>query len=1351
MNQAKSVIPKLETFLTTICAVLMLVFSGQALAQAGIDTGRVTGTVKDPTGALVVGANCTLTNTATGVTQNTTTTSAGAYAFPIVQVGTYTIKVSAKEFQDFQINGIIVHVGSTATEDVRLKVGATTAEVTVSSSAAPLLQAQDASLGTTIDSAAATGLPLFGGQGGRDFMSLVTTVAGVQFGSNNSDSTTAFLVHGTTSGAVDVRVNGVDDNAELQPGTYAFTIAPIPDAIEEMKVETGDNDADVGRAYGAVVNVVTKQGTNKFRGTAWEYNENDMFNANDYFNKRTELSGGHPNRPGRFKENSYGAIFGGPVVIPHVYDGHNKTFFTADFQYTYYNVTSVATETVPTATMQNSGFTNLVDVLNQSSTKIFDGTGRTFQAGTIFDPATTRAIACGTNDPISGLLADCGKVIKNEQGIITDPNINAGVQSAIIRDPYFQEIGQPAGCPSLLGTTNWVSTVASGPVSPSCFNQLPSSRFDPNAVALIKLYPKTWNNAGIDPTTGLSTGGTHSYSSNYYDQIYNPVATKQYDVRLDHTFNAEDSAFLTISHFNNVQTPSLTLPAPLEGATFWISNPSYLVAFTETHVFNPHLINEFRAGEDHNYLIRVDGDGLTSTVGIPRQYGIQGIPETTNNGGLPDFNFGSGLSSVGVHANGNWQKDGAWQFSDNLTKIVGKHQWKFGAEYWWVYEYGPVKANTRGSFSYGGFSNLPNSGDGGPGMTDFLLRPSANLASSAYLAAGGLSTASNDLGGVSSYSGTNTSEREFHLPYFAGYAVDNWKVTPSLTLNLGLREDYFGPLIAASGMGGIGSFWMGGADGNEASGSAYYISKDACNVTRAPAFNNLLAYNNIPIICRPNNSIDEQPTFNFAPRLGAAYRIRPNLVVRAGAGMAYTGFFIGNIGEPINYPFVTNVQQGAGYSYKPQLVSNSATAPTTPTMENLFAIVDMTSALNAYQPLGSVNLIGKPYHDKNAYVGTLDLAVQWQFTNHDSIEVRWVGSLGRQLEGANSTHNAPRQALPPNTAAVTPCTAGQLAANPYCENSPFMPDGTYTIPFPNMAPSGAIEQTEQISNYYSGEAEYQHKFGGGFNMDANYTYASCLSDTQGGQQNAGDPGNGRATHVVGFGGFRADYDRCENLAAQMFKLSGEYSLPFGKGALVGGNANPLEDAVIGGWKLDPIWISQSGILANISCQGTIGGIANAPGQFTGPWFQTGSTGWSCGAPLVKGVNPYGPGANDHARTKVTGYWNSAAFTAPAYAVTSVGSQDFTPYGVRGNQIYGPGWYDVDLAAHKDFKVTENSRLQITAMAINAFNHVHLNNPSTGNYTQPQNETLTGGWGTITGDASNNGAGRILQFAGKLYF
>ena len=122
-----------------------------------------------------------------------------------------------------------------------------------------------------------------------------------------------------------------------------------------------------------------------------------MFNANDYFNKRNQISASHPNRPGRLKSNSFSGIISGPVVIPHIYDGHNKTFFTFDMQDTDYTAQAAYTGTVPTATMQSSGFTSLVDTLNLSTTKYTDGLGRQFQAGTVIDrPRRARFFAVQT-------------------------------------------------------------------------------------------------------------------------------------------------------------------------------------------------------------------------------------------------------------------------------------------------------------------------------------------------------------------------------------------------------------------------------------------------------------------------------------------------------------------------------------------------------------------------------------------------------------------------------------------------------------------------------------------------------------------------------------------------------------------------------------------------------------------------------------------------------------------------------------------------------------------------------------------------------------------------------------------
>jgi hypothetical protein len=1312
--RSKAKLVQWKKFAGLVICVAMLAGFAPGQLQAQVEMGAVTGTIKDASGALVIAAKCTLTNVDTGVSQVAKSTRSGGYTFPSVQTGNYLLKVAAPGFKESEVDKILVHVATTVTEDVTLHVGPTTEEVTVTS-AAPLLQAQDASLGMTIDNEMATELPLFGGGSGRNFMDLTTLAAGSQFTGSN-DNTSTFLVHGIQSGQVDVRLNGADDNSEVFGG---IEIPPIPDSIQEFKLQTGNNSAELGEFYGSVVNVVTKTGSNRYHGAAWEYNENDMFAANDYFNKLHQLvtNAVHTaNRPARLKENSYGANIGGPLTIPHFYNGHNRTFFFVDFQRTQYVSASANNNyTVPTAAMQSSGFTNLSDTLTLAKTTKVDGLGRTFQSGTVLDPTTTRSVALNSFDPVTGLQAKC------PTGSYCP--IVGGVQSAIVRDPYFQS--PAAGCPGLSGTTNFVSTFAGGTVPLNCLNQLPAGRLDTNALNLLKLMPAA---------NQINTSG--SYVNNYNFTGPQPQSTPQWDLRIDHTFNDKDSIFGTYSYWNHTSPGLLQLPGILEGgANVGLNSdtPTNQFVATETHVFSASLTNDFRFSYERRHVYNVDPGTIRDTLGIPAQYGIQGIPQVAGNGGLPQFSI-SNLVSFGSRQNPTESITGAWGYYDNVTKVAGKHEFKFGAEWLWTFGNITQVPYARGQFSYNGvYSNVPGSGDAGPAVADFLLTPAVSSV------AGGLSTSTNLIGGASSFQGNNNAFSTYHAPYLAFYGQDKWMLTPMLTFNVGLRYDYFGPYYSDGGQ--EANFWMGG-NGNDPNGSAFYVAHDGCATTMSPYFRGLLAYDNIPIICQANNAANEMPKANWGPRLGVAYRILPNLVIRAGAGVAYGGFgsvgYGGTLGT--NYPFRFNVQSGsANNAYTPQLIgpNNNVTA----TMENTFSNIDLTNPGTATLPLGSIALYGKQYHFHVPHVTTLNLAVQWQFTKHDSIEARYVGNIGQNLESANPYHNAPRELLTPSTTVVT---LSPTSTNPYAASSP-----DNTIPFPNLAVlAGPMEITGQVSNYESAEVEYQHQLAQGFNMDANYTFASCLSDAQGGQQNDGGPGNGRAPWVAGFGGYRADYDRCSSTATHVFKLSGQYALPFGKGNYFFPNANGFVDAVIGGWKIDPIFIASSGFLANVTCQGTIGGNSTT-GGFTGPWFATTGTAWSCNAPLVKGVNPNTTGPADLPRSKITGYFNSTAFTAPASPVMTNGQTDFSPLGVRGNQIYGPGWYNVDLAIHKQFKTSKETKIEIQAQAINAFNHVQLNNPAVSSYVKPV-ESLTAGFGTITGDHFG-AAGRVWQFVGKFLF
>ena len=1308
-----------ELAIFAICAVAFLSVFTPRQVYAQIEMGSVTGTVKDPTGAVVPKAQCTLTNVDTNISLKAVSTTAGAYTFPSVPIGHYTLTVTAPGFKEYALDNVQIHIQTTVTADIPLQVGQVSQEVSVDA-AAPLLQAQDASLGMTVDSVMANNLPIIAQNGGRNFETLASSAPGVQVGSTSNANTTTIFINGVNNSQVDVRLNGADDNAEVFGG---ITIPPIPDAIEEFKLDDGNNSAELGHSYGPVINVVTKSGSNKFHGRLWEYNGNDMFNANDYFNKLHQLvtnSPHTPNRPGRSKLNSFGGLFSGPVRLPF-YNGRDKTFFSVDFQRTDFTSTSSYTGTVPTTLMQSSSFTNLSDTLllnyqtvasKAGSSEKIDGLGRAFQIGTMLDPTTTRAVAAKAFDTVTGLQ-------------------NTGTATVYVRDPYFG--AAPAGCPSLIGTTNFNSTYNQGTVAPSCLNQLPAGRLDPNALALLKLFP-----AGNQQNSSSLT-----YASNFFNTQFLFIPTTEYDIRIDHKINDKDSLLGTFSHYNNINPGYAPLPGVLEGGgsvSFATTNPTYMIVVTETHAFNPSLLNSFRFADEHNYNTRFDPGAIDQTLGTPAQYGIQGIPQTSLNGGLPTFSIGSAISAFGSRTNITVQTVGAYEYSDNLTKIAGKHEIKIGGTWTWTYGNIAQLPSSRGSFGYNGvFSNVPFSGDTNTGMADFLLTPAASSIGST-----GLSQPGNIIGGVNTYSGNNYNLSTYHAPYVAFYVQDSYKVTPRLTLNLGLRLEHFAPYSSVGGQ--EGNFWMGGS-GNTASGSAYYVAHDGCATTMSASFRSLLANDNIPIVCQPNNAANEMPLVNWAPRVGIAYRILQNLVVRAGAGAAYGAFgsvgYGGTLGT--NYPFrFTASNPSTQNAYTPQLVGTGTTA----TMESTFANIDLTNPNSATLPFGSVTLYGKEYMYHVPYVTTLTAAVQWQFSKHDSIQATYIGNLGRDLDSSGPYHNAVTELLTPSTTVVT-APGGTCTAVGGC--GPSQPQGSICgihgcgfIPFTDLAPNdGPSDFTNQVSAYEAAQVEYKHQFAGGYSVDANYTFSSCLSDTE--SQNNGAPGI-RAPFVVGFGGIRNDYTRCASNAAHLFHLSGDLALPVGKGARYFNNDSTLTDEFIGGWHFDFLSYASSGDYVNVSCQGTNGVGANP--NFNGPWFQTSGTALGCYAPTVPGKSLYGPGPNDLPKTRITGYFNSSAFTAPQSAVLANGQTDMSPLGVRGNQILGPGFYDIDISLHKEFNIWENLKFNFGVQAINVLNHVQLSPPTTGTYTAPSGESLTGGWGTITGDRNTP---RVVEFFGKLTF
>ena len=427
-------IPNSTRRLSVAAGCLLLSLLMGPTIQAQIETGRIQGMVRDQSGAVIPGAKVTLTNEGTGLSLTMTTGPTGYYVFPGILIGRYKIEVEAKGFSKYVQSGVTLHVQENAVVDATLVPGAVTQTVEVTA-AAPVLQTQDASLGQTVTSQVVNDLPL----NGRNWTELVQLGAAVTYAQIN---TIAFEANGHPLEQNDYRLNGINNNMEQWAGyQWAYVALPPPDAIAEFKVQTSNYSAEIGHSAGAVVNATVKSGTNQVHGNAWEYVRNDKLDSANFFENASGLA------KGPYRQNQFGATFGGPIYIPHLYNGMGRSFFFVDYQGLRVRQASTAIDTVPTSTMRNSGYTNLQDLITYSSGTRTDNLGRTFPLGTMFDPATTRTLTARQTDPVREIVAP---------------------QCGFVRDPFYQG--------SLVGITNFVSPS----IEPN-LNLLPAGRLDPNA------------------------------------------------------------------------------------------------------------------------------------------------------------------------------------------------------------------------------------------------------------------------------------------------------------------------------------------------------------------------------------------------------------------------------------------------------------------------------------------------------------------------------------------------------------------------------------------------------------------------------------------------------------------------------------------------------------------------------------------------------------------------------------------------------------------------------------------------------------------------------------------------------
>ena len=1179
---------------TLMCALLLATLTSLQL-HAQIATARIAGTVTDPTGAVITHVAITLTNVNTGIVQTAASNSTGTYVFSAVLPGNYTIRATSPSFKQYVGENIQLHVQDNVNLNIPLVPGGETQQVIVTD-AEPQLSTADASVGQLVDTMAVNDLPL----NGRNWGSLAQLAAGVTTVAGGAPGTPVFVEHGLNFGQNDYRLDGINDNVEVY-GATAFgtmsTVTPPPDAIQEFKIQTGNYSAEVGHSAGGVVNAVVKSGTNSLHGDVWEYLRNNMFDANDYFSKQY-------NQPiPSYHQNQYGGTIGGPVFIPKLYDGRNRSFFFFDYQGTRIVHASPSTSTVPTPSMQDSTFTNLQDLITDNSGTGTDALGRTIPLGTVLDPATTRTVAANGVDPVTGLQ-------------------NPTSSAIYVRDPFYS--GGSAG-----GIKDFTGHVAN-------LNQLPAGRFDPNAVAALKLFPAR-NADGL--------------LNNYHNNSGGHQNVDQADVRIDQNIGSRDVLFGVFDKDHITYTTPPNLPGLAVGQNFYAGitdGPHYIIAVGYTHIFTPTLTNQFTFGFNHS------GETIAEThdnvMGVPAQFGIQGIPQLPGNGGLSPIAIG-GISGIGVSQyTPIIAKIWDLELQDNVTKLVGKHAFKAGYQLDSIEGDVTAPPESRGFFNYSGqFTDIPNASAGLTGMADFLLTPTAATVTNGIP----------NMGGLTGYSGSNFEFVNNHRYYTGLYVQDDWKIAQKLTLNLGVRLDFYTPYFETSGR--QANFIQDG--GNGATGT-YYVPTEGCKVPRSTSFDTLLASSNIKLSCNNDLYVGNAQKTNFAPRLGFAYTFAPKAVVRGGYGIAYGA--LGNQATAqigFNYPFEYSVNYQSPSSNSPLVLANGATA----TMENAFAATDLQNPL-IVAPEG-LQLAGRQYNYTTPYTQTYNLAFQYQIASHDSVEVGYVGTKGRHLDDIGS-HNSPNRILPPGE-------------NPYD-----------AVPFPNFALNSGYVSTDSSSDYDSLQVIYRRQLSAGLELLANYTYSRCMSNQELNTGDFNNPPGFRAQWLPGFG-IAPDYALCITDSTNVVHVSGTYQLPFGRNRAWLNHDGRLVDSVLGGWSGNFIYTYQGGE------------------PFTVPCAIATTSDFGCDANLVSGQSV---SAGAHTAKQ---WLNPSAFATPPVA-TQAGQTDFSVLGGPPQQVRGPGFNNLDFSVFKQFQLEKQSFVQFRAEAFNLSNTAQFAQPGNLNYLNPAN-------------------------------
>ena len=1254
---------------------IVLLLGGSMLVGAQEVTGSISGTVVDASGAVINGAVVTLTNADRAHVERTVKTNKqGFYTASSLPLGTYSVSITNKGFKTATVSGLVLHANDALKVDQKLEVGAETETVNIVANQAQLDLENGMSQGL-VTGTQVRELVL----NNRNYEQLITLQPGVSYGNSTNDqlyigaslpsgtsAQVAYSINGSRPTANNWTIDGADN---VDRGANLTLLAyPSVDAISEFKTLRGTYEAEYGRSASGQINVITRSGTNDYHGSAYEFFRNDLFNANNYFNKTTAVIP----RP-KLRYNDFGFTFGGPVRIPHLYNGKDKTFFFYSQEFRRVVQYASVNSYVPTAAERNGDFSNAY---------LTGSNGSTYTGAT-------------------GPVAVCSL---------------------------------PGGCSAPSDYTT---------------NLTGNSNLSPTAVAYVKdIYSKV----PLPPSAADLAAGLDPHL--LVNNIHNVFNDNQEFVRIDHELGKKVNVFYRYLHDD--------LPTT-EGGGLFIGGGMPGVATTSTHSPGTQQMGHMTIAARPTLLIDMGyaysyGAVISTPVGYVSSAASPDIqptlPFTSTLGVVPTIAFTtgniSGITSNGIYDDHSSNHNGF----GNITKVKGQHTLKFGL----TYNHYQKRETATGTSNQGKFTFTPQTAPSSGTLT--ALGASAPSSFDSQFANFLIGNASGGFSQASLNTIANVNENSIEL-----YGQDDWRVSPRLSVNLGVRYSYFGqPYDNNQQLSNFDPDFYNPAHaetiastGNlctlasQTTSSSTFSSTGVVTVytlANCPNVNGLNPYqpNNtadplngiilgspdfIPQVTKLgdtrypftfpqgnppcSSSLDANAPFechgspwgqevghaekhDWAPRIGFAYDLFGNgkTALRGGYGIAY--------------------DQGSVSPYETAIFTN-------PPYVNLttFATADLDNAagVSPVTNLTPPSLAGTPLIYQTPYVQQFSVDVQQAIGSSMMVDVGYFGDHGTHLLGVVDVNEVRPGAFATTSigyAQTKNCTAftSQTCEAPLNQIRPYL---GYT----------AINQVQTIfnSNYNSLQVKVTKRFSGKSLIDANYTFSRGLTNAQNDYSSA--PQN---TYNLA-----AEYGPSVYNRNDILTIDGVWELPWKR------NQEGLLGRLLGGWETSGLFTANSGLplTATMSSGGTVNyaGLTSPYNGQTNGGLASDAAGLGILGPSAASLRPdmvlnpnsgYGQ-VQVHTRQH---WFNQTAFLAPPPGSFRVGNE-------KRGVMNGPGFYRVDVGVFRNFRIYRSASFQLRGEAFNLLNHTNWGNPGT--------SATTSTFGVVTSTRDP----RILQVAGKFTF